>query len=114
MKIGENNELLLSAGGDIVKDNEIYVLTDNTVLKNLAVSTTNLHPYKMTRGHKHEGQEEVYIFTSGKGVMYLDLEEFPVQKGDVVVIEDGQFHRVENPNNEPLKFLRVFQGKRNH
>jgi len=114
MKIGEHNELLLSAGGDIVKDNEIYVLTDNTVLKNLAVSTTNLHPYKMTRGHKHEGQEEVYIFTSGVGKMYLDLEEFPVQKGDIVVIKDGQFHRVENPNSEPLQFLCVFEGKRNH
>jgi len=114
MKVGEQYELLLSAGGEIVKDSEIYVLTDNTVLKNLAVSTTNLHPYKMTRGHKHEGQEEVYIFTEGAGKMYLDLEEFPVQKGDVVAIEDGVFHRVENPNSEPLKFLCVFQGKRNH
>ena len=114
MKIGEFNDLLLSAGSNVVKDNEVYVLTDNTVLKNLVVSTTNLHPYKMTRGHKHEGQEEVYLFTEGAGIMWLDDKEFDVAKGDVVVIEDGVYHRVSNPNQVPLKFTCVFDGKRNH
>ena len=101
-------------GGKVVKKDDRYVVKDNTTLNNLIVSSTRLNPNKSTTGHKHEGQEEVYIFTSGVGKMYLDLEEFPVQKGDIVVIKDGQFHRVENPNSEPLQFLCVFEGKRNH
>jgi hypothetical protein len=30
--------------GEIVKDNETYLLKDNTSLKNLVVSSTTLHP----------------------------------------------------------------------
>ena len=101
-------------GGEVVKDNETYVLKDNTTLKNLVVSSTDLKPHQSTRGHRHEGQEEVYYFVSGTGQMELDGRKFNVQGGDVVLIEDGVFHRVHNPNNSPLYFVCVFQGKRNH
>ena len=37
--------------GEIVKDNETYLLKDNTSLNNLVVSSTTLHPGKSTRGH---------------------------------------------------------------
>ena len=47
--------------GKVIKDNETYLLKDNTSLKNLVVSTTTLHPGKSTRGHSHSGQEEVYM-----------------------------------------------------
>ena len=36
--------------GEIVKDNETYLLKDNTSLNNLVVSSTTLHP-----GNQHEG-----------------------------------------------------------
>ena len=42
--------------GEIVKDNETYLLKDNTSLKNLVVSSTTLHPGKSTRGHSHPGK----------------------------------------------------------
>ena len=32
--------------GEVVKDNETYLLKDNTSLKNLVVSSTTLHPGK--------------------------------------------------------------------
>ena len=54
-------------GGEIVKDNETYLLRDNKCLKNLVVSSTLLLPGKETRGHSHAGQEEVYFFVDGKG-----------------------------------------------
>ena len=55
-----------NVGGDIVKDNDIYQLRDNTTLNNLVLSSTLLHAGKQTTGHKHEGQEEVYFFITGK------------------------------------------------
>ena len=101
-------------GGDIVKDNETYVLKDNKTLNNLVVSSTELHGLQSTRGHRHEGQEEVYYFVSGTGEMELDNEKFEVQGGDVVLIKDGVFHRVHNTSNTKLYFVCVFDGKRNH
>jgi mannose-6-phosphate isomerase-like protein (cupin superfamily) len=105
---------VLDIGGTVVKDNETYLLKDNTHLKGLVVSSTSLHPGQSTRGHKHPGQEEVYYFISGSGKMELDEKTIDVKAGDVILIEDGVFHRVHNPNLEDLYFVCVFDGKRNH
>ena len=72
---------ILDIGGDIVKDNETYILKDNKLLNNLVVSSTQLHPHQITRGHKHEGQEEVYYFVKGDGVMWLNDKEMDVAVG---------------------------------
>lgn len=102
-------------GGDIVKDNETYVLKDNKTLSNLVLSSTDLKPGQSTRGHSHAGQEEVYYFVSGTGKMELNDKTFNVQGGDVVLIEDGVFHRVHNSSkSHTLYFVCVFDGKRNH
>ena len=102
-------------GGEVVKDNETYLLKDNKTLKNLVLSSTDLKPGQSTRGHSHAGQEEVYYFVSGVGEMELDDKRFTVQGGDVVLIEDGVFHRVHNFSQaSTLYFVCVFDGKRNH
>ena len=101
-------------GGDIIKSNETYILKDNKTLNNLVLSSTELHPYQSTRGHAHAGQEEVYMFISGSGQMELDEEIFDVKAGDIVLIEDGVFHKVHNRSNTPLYFVCVFDGNRNH
>lgn len=106
---------LYNIGGEVVKDNETYVLKDNKTLKNLVLSSTELKPNQSTRGHQHPGQEEVYYFVSGIGEMELDDKRFTVQGGDVVLIEDGVFHRVHNLSQaSTLYFVCVFDGKRNH
>ena len=109
MKININD-----IGGEVIKDNETYLLKDNKHLKNLVLSSTFLRPGQSTRGHAHAGQEEVYIFISGAGTMELDSNTIDVEAGSVVLIEDGVFHRVHNPSNGGLYFICVFDGKRNH
>lgn len=109
---------MFNIGGEIVKDNETYLLRDNKDLKNLVLSSTKLYPQQQTRGHRHAGQEEVYIFVSGFGRMIVGEETdepFTVIAGDVVLIPDGAFHRVINDSpNVDLYFICVFDGKRNH
>ena len=108
MKVPTNN-----IGGEIVKDNETYLLRDNKLLKNLVVSSTLLLPGKETRGHSHDGQEEVYFFIYGRGEMTLGEETFPVAGGETVLIPDGMFHKVKNTDQSfPLYFVCVFDGKR--
>jgi len=101
-------------GGTVVKRDDRYEVKDNTELKNLVVSSTRLHPGKSTSGHAHDGQEEVYQFVSGHGVMELDKDIFNVYPGDVVLVKDGVFHRVRNDSEEELYFVCVFEGKREH
>lgn len=101
-------------GGKIAKQDERYIVKDNSYLKNLIVSSTTLNPGKSTSGHKHPGQEEVYYFVNGSGEMELDNEKFVVESGDVVLIPDGAFHRVYNTGTQSLYFVCVFDGKRNH
>ena len=97
--------------GEIVKEDDRYIVKDNTSLKNLIVSSTTLFPNKSTSGHKHKGQEEVYMFLTGNGYIYLDEKKMSVQAGDTVLIEDDVFHKVES-GASGLYFVCVFDGKR--
>ena len=102
----------------VVHSNETYDVIDNTNLDKLIVSKTILHPGKETGGHNHSGQEEVYIFTSGRGSMLVGTETYDVKMGDIVLIPDGAFHKVWNTGDEiydgDLIFVCVFDGGRNH
>ena len=112
MKLNNHN-----IGGEVVKDNETYRLTDNKTLNNLVLSQTVLYRGQQTRGHRHAGQEEVYFFIIGTGRIIVgdeDSEPFSVIGGDVVLIPDGAFHRVINDGEMNLVFNCVFDGKRNH
>ena len=101
-------------GGKIIKDNATYLLKDNAFGNNLVLSSTMLRANQHTTGHNHKGQEEVYFFISGHGEMEIDDNRFTVKEGDVVCIEDGEFHKVYNTGHLGLYFVCVFDGGRNH
>ena len=46
--------------------------------------------------------------------MELDDKEIEVTGGDMVLIEDGVFHRVHNTGHLGLYFVCVFDGNRTH
>ena len=110
-------------GWNVVKEDERYVVTDNNILNNLVASTTYLNPSHSTTGHKHPGQEEVYIFMGNeysKGKMVVGTKTYNVKAGDTILIPDGDFHKVWNTSSYEisgygdLEFICVFDGKRNH
>ena len=101
-------------GGEVVKDNETYLLKDNKTLKNLVLSSTQLYKGRSTKGHSHVGQEEVYVFVAGTGIMIINEENFRVNSGDIMLIPDGAFHQVINDGDQNLIFNCIFDGKRNH
>ena len=100
-----------NVGGKIVKRDDRYLVQDNTELHNLVISSTTLFPFKSTTGHKHVGQEEVYVFVDGSGTMELDDAKFNVNAGDIVPIHDGVFHRV-HAGEKGCYFVCVFDGSR--
>ena len=98
----------------VIHSNETYDVIDNTNLNNLIVSKTILHPGKETGGHNHSGQEEVYIFMKGEGKMVVGTKTYSVKTGDIILIPDGDFHKVWNEGEDDLIFTCVFDGGRNH
>ena len=110
MKIVSKNDI----GGTVVKDTDVYTIQDNVFGNNLTLSSTFLRANQKTTGHSHEGQEEVYMFISGEGEMQVDDNRFKVAKDDIILIEDGEFHRVYNTGHVGLYFICVFDGGRNH
>ena len=102
------------ANWKIVKEDERYIVTDNDTLNKLITSITVLNPQHSTTGHSHAGQEEVYIFCKGSGEMEINERRFKVSEGDIVFIEDGNFHRVHNTTDSKLEFVCVFDGARSH
>jgi oxalate decarboxylase/phosphoglucose isomerase-like protein (cupin superfamily) len=103
--------------GLLAKEDERYQVIDNNFLKNLVLSSTKLNPGHSTSGHKHSGQEEIYIFIKGSGEMSLvhpnkKEDTFLVSKGDIVLIEDDVHHKVSNTSKDELYFVCIFDGKR--
>ena len=105
---------ILDIEGKVVKDDDRYIVKDNSTLNNLVISSTDLKPGKSTSGHNHPGQEEVYNFVKGAGKMKIDGDIFSVNAGDVIMVEDGKFHQVINDSKENLYFVCVFDGSRSH
>ena len=108
------NDIIWDIGGKVVKEDVRYVVKDNTELNNLVVSSTRLNAKKTTSGHRHAGQEEVYIFVRGFGQIELDHRIINVKAGDTILIQDNVFHKVHNTSDFILEFICVFDGKRNH
>ena len=96
--------------GVIMKDNETYVLEDNNFLEHLTLSRTVLKPGMSTRGHSHDNQEEVYIFTKGTGAMIIGEDSYSTSAKDTFLIPKGKFHRVMNlSETETCEFTCVFE-----
>ena len=75
----------------------------NAVNQSLAEAT--VAPGGQTDEHFHRSSEEIYLFTSGEGVMRLAGVEGRVRAGDCVVIAPGVAHKLRNPGADPLVLL---------
>jgi mannose-6-phosphate isomerase-like protein (cupin superfamily) len=66
---------------------------------------TTLQQGQRVEPHFHERFEEVYYILSGRGRIYIEDEEEEVERGDVVYIPKKKVHTLENPAEEPLRFI---------
>jgi quercetin dioxygenase-like cupin family protein len=51
--------------------------------------------------HVHD-VNEVFIFVQGKGVIPVDGVDYPVETGDVVIVEPGEDHHTRSSVDDPL------------
>ena len=94
--------------GDSHRETEVYEVTDNLKLNKLVLSQIVLHTGQETKGHFHDGVEEVYFFHFGQGKMKIGIETVDVQAGSIVLVPDGHLHRVYNTGKTDLVFHTVY------
>ena len=74
-----------AVGGGLSPDLEARFARRPLEAERLGLSFQRFAPdYRSTFGHRHEGQEEVYVLLSGSGRMKLGDEEVEVAKWDAV------------------------------
>ena len=94
--------------GDSHRETEVYKVIDNLKLDKLVLSQIILHSGQETKGHFHDGVEEVYFFQFGQVRIKIGIETIDVQAGSIVLVPDGQFHRVINTGLSDLIFHTVY------
>lgn len=52
--------------------------------------------------HTHNGEDEIYLVLSGKGIIEENGEWVPIAAGDAILTGKGHSHGVENNGSEPL------------
>jgi mannose-6-phosphate isomerase-like protein (cupin superfamily) len=55
--------------------------------------------------HKHRANEELYIFTSGRGEMIVDGKVIPVSEGSAVRVATDGARAIRVLGDEPLNFI---------
>ncbi|MDD4892145.1 MAG: cupin domain-containing protein [Phycisphaerae bacterium] len=64
-----------------------------------------LEPGASIGAHTHHGDEELYVFLTGWGVMVIDGVPQDVQAGDVCLTRHGHSHDLTNSAAGPMHFL---------
>lgn len=60
---------------------------------------------KTFAAHYHEKMFEIFIILSGKVRVKIDQDEETLEKGDMVVVKEGQVHEFESVSNEDVDYL---------
>jgi mannose-6-phosphate isomerase-like protein (cupin superfamily) len=55
--------------------------------------------------HAHKRNEEVYIVLKGKGVFYIDGEEFAIEEGDVVRVDPPAARSIAAGAASPIRYI---------
>lgn len=85
------------------------LVSEQTVgAKNLSVGVNETHPGGRVPEHKHDTEEEVMLFLSGKGKFITKEKEIDVGPGICVYSPPGETHEIINTGDEVLKFVWIF------
>ncbi|MDY6914092.1 MAG: cupin domain-containing protein [Planctomycetota bacterium] len=92
---------------EILRDTYFLVDPDSGPSQRLKMGHTTIYPTGKTTGHAHDDMEEVYFVVSGKGIMGIGSDEFPIEAGDAFYVPPGQHHVTYQRGNIPLTIVWV-------
>jgi len=91
-----------------VRDN-LIVIDKEIGAKNLSVGIGIYSKGQASEFHVHSEEEEVMIYTKGKGIMKtIDGKEVELKEGDVTYVPAGEKHQLINTGDEDFVFLFIY------
>lgn len=90
---------------------DIQALGRVTLNEQLALTGSEISINELPAGvsvpfvHSHQRNEEVYIVLSGRGVFYIDGDEFAVQVGNVVRVDPAGARCIKADSESSLRFI---------
>jgi mannose-6-phosphate isomerase-like protein (cupin superfamily) len=94
-------------GGDgMVTVREMFTPDEITAPTRLCATLT-LDPGASIGVHQHNGEDEVYVITAGRGVLDDGITQEEVAAGDAVLTGNGERHSIRNSGDEPLEVIAV-------
>ena len=75
--------------------------------ENHSVAHVLIAPGKTSQLHFHPIAEESYYILQGEARIQVDVEEAVISSGQIVLIQPGQTHRIENIGEGSLEFLAI-------
>ncbi len=85
------------------------LVSEKTVgAQNLAMGVNETYPDGEVPEHKHDNEEEVMFFLSGKGRFITKDEEIDVEPGIVIYNPPGSKHKIINTGDEVLRFVWIY------
>lgn len=86
---------------------EITHITDQKILGNNCrlFAQITVKPGDSIGEHQHVGEQEIFYFLQGKGIVVDNGKEFEIGPGDVMVTPDQSSHSVINTGDQDLVFM---------
>lgn len=102
-KVGQNYKVI--SCGDVASLGRV-VLHDVLALSGAEVSVNELPTgVSVPFVHGHKNNEEIYVVLSGKGLLYIDGEEFAIKEGDAFRIDPKGERCIKADNASSLRFI---------
>ena len=57
------------------------------------------------QSHYHEDMEETFVMISGEAIMEVQGVETTLHRGDAIMVEPGEVHRMTNRGREDVEYL---------
>ncbi len=76
--------------------------------RNLAVGINETAPGSMVPEHRHDAEEEVMLFLSGRGKFVTEEQEIPLEPGVCIYNPPGGRHKILNTGDEVLRFVWIY------
>ena len=90
---------------DVAGLNEIIVLLDRSETEKTEVALNIWPPNLDGPPHKHDEKEQIFYFTSGKGIVNIGKKSFKVEEGNLAHIPVGVVHQTIVTSEEPLCYM---------
>ncbi len=85
-----------------------FIVLDET--KSHKAKRIEVEPQGILSYQYHNHRTEIWIITEGEATVTIEGEVKTLYKGDIIKIEQGLKHRVENRSNKKLIFIEVQIG----